>query len=64
MNPQKLLSFLVFILGFFLIANAQPAPDPTVTGVTTVCEGTTTTLTAFGEPGASFEWKNNVGYCL
>ena len=61
MNPQKFLPFLAFILGFFSIANAQPAADPTVTGVTTVCEGTTTTLTAFGEPGASFEWKNNVG---
>ncbi|RYD52194.1 MAG: T9SS type A sorting domain-containing protein [Sphingobacteriales bacterium] len=50
---QSFLSLLLVLLG--MSAFAQPAA-PTVTGATTICSGTNTTLMASGASGAVFKW--------
>lgn len=52
---NKFLTFLMLLCLAGLKASAQPAA-PTVTGTTTFCAGNGTTLTASGDPGATFKW--------
>jgi len=53
MKPiTTMLIFLLFGISGSILAQAPP----TVSGELTICAGSTTTLTAFGESGASFAW--------
>ena len=55
---KKSLLTLVSILLFCLVSFAQAPSNPTFSGDTSLCINESTTITAFGEPNATFNWYN------
>ena len=54
---KKSLITLISIL-LYLVSFAQAPSNPTFSGDTSLCINESTTITAFGEPNATFNWYN------